>query len=629
MARRALVLGSQIEGLRGVDNDAQRIAAVLAARGFTIDLRIGADATRNGMLAGYDQLIAESATGDAAVVYYCGHGYHASASAAARAWQCIAPWDLRESTHDDWRGITGFELSIKQSELTKKTHNVTVIMDCCHSARISRSDGVEGAIPRALPHPVHIGFDHHLAALRERYGSAFDGVDAISNPHAVRVVACGLYECAFESPDQATGEFHGAFTDALVEVLNQAGDTPVSWGTIIGTIRARVLRRFVRQRPDAEGPTRRGLFSLSELEEMRCVAVTPVADHLRLAVGRISGATVGDVYDVWSMAPVCSNERALGQAEVTEVFATVSNARRTAGVDRIPTGAVAVPDRLAKQRWPITVVGAGSLRVELEAAIAGSSTLQVAEVGDASVATVRLAGGGVTIEDAGGPLFPPVHHPDDLRGVLGNLANLGVAQGLRELEGEHGVPAGELDVELGIVRNGKIERNMEHGSVFALHDRYYVKVEIRGQRPLFVHVLNISARGKVKLLTDFERGGMLLDHREPSVVLGQRADGALLGIGLRWPEGLPKAGLPRLTELIVIAAPTATDLTGLETRELVVTRDGRNQLQQRLAQLCDGKYRSGAAGGALDGFYLKRLSFLLMPDLPSVVAGTASESDAS
>jgi hypothetical protein len=60
MTRRALVLGSQIEGLRGVDNDTRRVAAMLDGRGFTVDLRTGGSATRAGMLAGYDQLIAAS-----------------------------------------------------------------------------------------------------------------------------------------------------------------------------------------------------------------------------------------------------------------------------------------------------------------------------------------------------------------------------------------------------------------------------------------------------------------------------------------------------------------------------------------------------------------------------------------
>jgi hypothetical protein len=139
-----------------------------------------------------------------------------------------------------------------------------------------------------------------------------------------------------------------------------------------------------------------------------------------------------------------------------------------------------------------------------------------------------------------------------------------------------------------------------------------VKLERRGQRPLFVHVLNISARGKLTLLTHFARGGVVLDRHHPAVLIGQRADGAVLGVGLRWPEGMPRDGA-RLTEFMVIATPAITNLSGLETRELVVTRGGGNQLQRVLAQLCNGAYRGAGGAGPLDGFLIKRCSILLDP----------------
>src|SRR3979490_713475 len=78
--------------------------------------------------------------GAVAVVYYCGHGCHAAIAQEGRSWQCIAPTDLRDGTATDWRGIPAWELSIKQSQLTAKTRNVTVILDCCHSAQLSRSE---------------------------------------------------------------------------------------------------------------------------------------------------------------------------------------------------------------------------------------------------------------------------------------------------------------------------------------------------------------------------------------------------------------------------------------------------------------------------------------------------------
>lgn len=619
MARRALVLGSQIDGLRGVDNDTARMAAMLDTRGFAVDLRIGADATRAGMLAGYDQLIGASVPDDAAVVYYCGHGYHASVPEEGRSWQCIAPADLREGTTTDWRGITAWELSIKQAQLTARTRNVTVILDCCHSAQLSRGDGVERATPRALPHPVRTGFDHHLAALRASYGPAFDAVDPVGNPHAVRVVACGQTEAAFESRD-AEGEYRGVFTEALIEVLTEVGSSPVSWAAIIGAIRARVLRRFVRQRPDIEGPVRRGPFTLAEHDDLRRVTVTAVGEQWCLSVGQLTGAAVGDVYRVLPAGSAIHDDaRSLAQLAVSEVFATTATARRTAGHRPIPDDAVAIPFSRCVPRWAVTIDSAPAARAAAEAALAASPTLRssrAVEVG--ALATLRIQDGAVTIEDAGGPLFPPARFPSELDGVLAHLANLGVAQGLRELEGEHGVRARELAIELGIVRDGRPQRLPDHGEVLGLRDRYCVNLERRGQRSLFLHLLNISARGKITLLTHFARGGVVLDSRRPSVMIGQRADGALVGVGLRWPEGLPTNGMPRLTELVVIATPMTTDLSGLETREIVVARSGGNQLERALAQLCDGRYRDANGAGTMDGFLVKRLSILLDPGAPPI-----------
>lgn len=614
MTRRALVLGSQIDGLRGVDNDTRRMAAMLDARGFAVDLRVGADATRAGMLAGYDQLIAASDPDDAAVVYYCGHGYHASVPQEGRSWQCITPTDLREGTVTDWRGITAWELSIKQAQLTAKTRNVTVILDCCHSAQLSRSDGVIGATPRALPHPVHAGFDHHLAVLRATYDRDFDAVDPIGNDHAVRVVACGQSEAAFEYPD-AAGQYHGVFTDVLIDVMTEVGMAPVSWATIISAIRTRVLRRFPRQRPDIEGPIRRGPFSLTEHDDLHHVAITAAGEKFRLSVGRLTGTAIGDVYGVLPAGvPIHDDADPLAHLEVTDVFATTASARRTTGVAPIPADAVAVPISRRASRWPITIVGTQPARAAVEGAIAMAPTLRPSLPGEVgSLATVRVANDAVTIEDAIGPLFPPAVFPAGLDGVLAHLANLGVAQGLRELEGEHGVIAGDLAIEFGTVHDGQTRRLPDHGGVLGLRDRYYVNLERRGQRLLFVHVLSLSARGKVTLLNHFARGGIVLDYRSPSVMIGQRADGVINGVGVRWPEGLPRSGLPRLMEFVVIATPMTTDLSSLETRELVVPRDGGTQLERALAPLCDGVYRDVGGASALDGFLVKRLSVLLNP----------------
>src|SRR6185295_3638576 len=99
--KRALVVGAQTLGLRGAENDARAMAAFLAGRGFSVDLRLGNAATRAGILAGDDQQ---------------GSAQH------------IVPFDYEHSEPDDWRGITAWELSIKQHALTDKTRNAVVIL---------------------------------------------------------------------------------------------------------------------------------------------------------------------------------------------------------------------------------------------------------------------------------------------------------------------------------------------------------------------------------------------------------------------------------------------------------------------------------------------------------------------
>jgi hypothetical protein len=70
-------------------------------------------------------------------------------------------------------------------------------------------------------------------------------------------------------------------------------------------------------------------------------------------------------------------------------------------------------------------------------------------------------------------------------------------------------------------------------------------------------------------------------------------------------------------EFVVVATTAPTDLSGLETRELVVMRSGGTQLHRALAQLCDGVYRDMSGAGPRDGFLVRRLSVLLDPGEPS------------
>ena len=79
MAGSALLIGVALDGLSGVANDVAAIEAVLKDRGITAERCVGPDATRDGILAAYERLIAASGAQDAAVVYYSGHGRRGTA----------------------------------------------------------------------------------------------------------------------------------------------------------------------------------------------------------------------------------------------------------------------------------------------------------------------------------------------------------------------------------------------------------------------------------------------------------------------------------------------------------------------------------------------------------------------
>src|SRR3954451_8056059 len=128
------------------------MTGLLERRGFEVRLCAGGDATRAGILAAYERLISDVRDGDAALVYYSGHGGFARPGKAAAAQrvddleitgpppdlQFIVPVDYHESSETDFRGITAVELSVLLARLTERTHNATVVLDCCHSAHMSR-----------------------------------------------------------------------------------------------------------------------------------------------------------------------------------------------------------------------------------------------------------------------------------------------------------------------------------------------------------------------------------------------------------------------------------------------------------------------------------------------------------
>ncbi|MCB9755857.1 MAG: caspase family protein [Myxococcales bacterium] len=295
--RRALLIGSQTGALRAIDNDVARMTAALSAHGFACERRVGADARRAGILEGLERLIGDTRPGDAALVYYSGHGALAlnpeyrPGREAPRFFQFIVPTDIDESGDDDFRGVLNLELSGLLARLTEKTQNVTVVLDCCHAARMCRGP----ALAKSLTRVWALGLDDHLRALRRRGGPALPHVE--SNPHAVRLVAAAVNQAAFEYTNPR-GERISVLTESLALALRGALGAGETWASMAPRVRARVRGIMPTQRAEIEGPARRVLFELRERELAGALPCALDGDAPALAGGQLAGAEVGDVYEL-------------------------------------------------------------------------------------------------------------------------------------------------------------------------------------------------------------------------------------------------------------------------------------------------------------------------------------------
>jgi hypothetical protein len=632
MTRRALLIGSAVGDIQGIQNDLAGVAAMLGARAFEVQTLSGPGASRAGILTAYDELIRDTEEGrdDPVVIYYAGHGGlvintdRAGEALLPHTFQCLIPTDYEQSTEADFRGISAFELSLLQAQLTEKTRNVTVIFDCCHAAQLSRGPQPRMLrAPRALIAPTRLGMTLHMQHLRDRYGPLLRR-PVISNPHAVRIVASGVLDPAWPMQDE-NRRWYGAMTLALLRVLDEVGDAAVSWQSIIAAVRTRIRDHYPDQRPDVEGPMKRRAFSLDEIDEAS-VPIGHGPQGFTLGAGALGGVTVGDVY---AAVRLDAPDHELARVRVTRATPLSAEATLIAwrpGVTALPPGAIAVSRELAIARKPVRVEAAHpEAAAVIEQAIARTRRLRVATKSEVSViATLALSNAALEISDAEGPLRPGLAFPAHLREALTVAGHLAAARQLLELEGEHGVARSELDAEWGTVDRGAMAKQPDQGGSLRTSDKIYIRIKNAGSRALFAHVFNVGLTGQISLLSRFAVAGLPLRPRE-QVVLGESASRELVGLAVRWPRDLPRER-PRIDTLLVIVTTAATDLRVLESSDpREVPRSNGSPLQQLLRQLHDGTTRS-AEPSAAEPYLMLRYWFLLQPPASHGAAGRSTGS---
>jgi hypothetical protein len=573
--RRALIVGAEADGLVGVLNDVAMMTSLLKSRQFAVEIRTGPDATRAGILDSFDKLIADSHDGDAIVVYFSGHGGLARVIAPdgnpLPELQFIVPTDYGASRPGDFRGITAIELSVRLARLTNVSRNVSVILDCCHAAHMVRNDGLR---VRALPHPTYLDIGEHLGMLRA-LGLPTDLAHPISNPDAVRLVACAPWESSYEGTNNRGLEV-GLLTDSLRVALDEVGPARVSWATLVQRIRDRVSTLEPLQRPAVEGPNRRILFELADDRGgTRFTVVRALADpnQVRLAGAALLGVRPGDTFGLTAAGvtradPMTTVARAtVSHRDGPDAMATFE---LTAGEPDLPAVTEAHPLVTSQRGDKVRLLGEGPVAEPMRSAVAAEPTLRAVVDDDPPdddpvLAEVRI-GDGLALWDGGS--VPLRSAPGDAAGaqqVLDDLLRLARVARLRRLTPDSAEELPDsFTVEWGRIVDDLVEPLPPSGALLHVGEPIYLKLCNTSDRDLYFFVFDLGVAGAISLVTAADPDGLRIEPGQEHVV-GER-DNILRGSELVWPDGVPTDD-PRPEALLVIVTAQRQDLS-------VLTQDG-------------------------------------------------------
>lgn len=640
MTKRALIIGSQTGGLQGVHADVEVMDDALAGLGFdTVTATEGA-ATSAGILERYRGLIDDTRDGDAVVVYYSGHGGRqrnalATSDPSAPPWlHFIVPTDIDDRSDERFRGVLAQELSQLQHELTEKTVNVTTILDCCHSARMSRdpamvpkADGQIAAFPWA-------DLERRWAALRSNGTSSAPAGD--SNPLAVRIVACSPDQSAYELAETGLGGAHGALTSTLVPILRTSTSSSLSWREVLALVRPAIMDILPQQRPEIEGPVQRLLFDTATKDGTGVlgVRVDAGAGVALLTGAGVSGVAEGDTYAI--VAPGSDPRQPLATAAVDRLVGDEARLRLdgVAATD-LPAGASAHPLRVSLGARPVAVVPPGHPQRGLVVdGLRGSPHVRVVDQTTGVLATVRMDDSGMSVLDAAGEPLHRTPRPPNEEGVdtvSRDLQKLARATHLRELASGTGPAELPDDVEVSYARLLPEGADAEEVALAASGehlfngDRVVVRLRNSSDQTRYASVLDVGISGGISAQTTSEPDGVTLAAKEVYEV-GRDPAGALTGLEMYWPPAVPETAPRPETFVTIVSDAKVSGLTSLSQEgirsagapEIDTAGTSESELERFVGAVNAGRRDARPAAAAADGtrqtrYRVHRFDFVFHP----------------
>lgn len=629
--KHALLIGGSEQSLNGVRTDLGAMANLLLERGFNVSLCYGSRATRRGIIEAWQALVKRipKHSKDAVVVYYSGHGGASESANSREAYriQYIVPYDVGNTTDSDFRGILDVELSYLVNRLTDRTHNVTIITDCCHSERIARG---QPPIPgmRAWSPLTREVVESHVRRLRE--AGLYNQLNIEGNKYAVRLVAAESDKAAFETDaprDLAIrgpgsgGSSMGRLTRELVLELKDIGEGRTTWDAVLPQLRLK-LKEGQFQLPTIEGPMTRVLFSLERLDCWGKLPATAVNNkEVTLMGGELAGVQEDDEYAIMpstALAPDPAEHIAVARVKDVWQMKAFADLEFRPGHRRFPQKIVAFPLRRPRPRYCVAIQASDAMLVrDLEKQI--RPTYGGLSQDQEPFATVRHDGDKLVLIHRKEPNF---EYPmatvsatgEAISDLIFQLEKLVTADQLLTLAPKH--PQDLLDdsavsVGIGRVRNRRAEACHAGELLVVEGQRAYFIVKNNGKSTLYASVFLVESMGTIHWLSYAHPWGVELRTGQ-EYVPGQPSHGwqniseqKVNGQQHIWPESVPRRGTLDDAYVVVLTNRKA-DLSFWENQR-------RTQDEGKPKTLPE--YDEGNGVEYLDDvqFCIKRIGFKLVP----------------
>lgn len=402
--------------LRGCVNDVEAMSFTLREQfGFpaaAVTVLRDEEATQSAIFDALDRLSAETRKGDVVVFYFSGHGSQMTDREGDEPDgmdETIMPYDSGRGD-DPNRDITDDDIYAWLLDVTRKTDNVTLIFDSCHSGSMARDPfgaRIRFIEPDTRP-PEQLPPSRRGAGETSRRDIGPSGWLPISQRY-VLLAACRGDEGAYEHQSVADGRalYHGAFTFFLMRELSgfERGST---FRDVFERASLRLAQFYQKQHPQLEGTRDRELFGTRDIEPLRFIPVTEQRDgFVTIAAGAAYGVLKGSTWGVYPQATkaLLPATARLGTLTVTSIGAVTSKAEVSvpALLELIVPGTRAVeelrPLNSARMLLEIDPAADAQAASELRAAVAEIPLLRLGDGEGKAAACVRLVGPRDTVKE--------------------------------------------------------------------------------------------------------------------------------------------------------------------------------------------------------------------------------------